>query len=49
MIEHMVKEINTCLKNDLQIAALTMALTLPDTCGKAYHPQASVSNRYTSW
>ena len=49
MIEHLVNEIERCLKNDLQIAALTMALTLPDTCGKVYHPQASVSNRYTSW
>ena len=36
-------------ENDLRIAALTMALTLPDTCGKVYHPQSSVSNRYTSW
>ena len=49
MIEHLVNEIERCLKNDLQIAALTMALTLPDTCGKVYHPQSSVSNRYTSW
>ena len=49
MIEHLVNEIERCLKNDLQITALTMALTLPDTCGKVYHPQASVSNRYTSW
>lgn len=39
MIEHLVNEIEHCLKNDLQIAALTMALTLPDTCGKVYRPQ----------
>ena len=49
MIAHLVNELERCLTNDLQIAALTMALTLPDTCGKVYHPQASVSNRYTSW
>lgn len=36
MIEHLVNEIECCLKNDLQIAALTMALTLPDICAKAY-------------
>ena len=46
MIEHLVKEINTCLKNDLQIAALTMALTLPDTCGKAYSPKGRNGERY---
>ena len=49
MIEHLVNEIERCLKNDLQIAALTMALILPDTCGKVYHPRENVSNRYTSW
>lgn len=43
------KRDRTMSENDLQIAALTMALTLPDTCGKVYHPQSSVSNRYTSW
>lgn len=49
MIEHLVKEINTCLKNDLQIAALTMALTLPDTCGKAYCPKGRNGERYANW
>lgn len=49
MIEHLVNEIERCLKNDLQIAALTMALTLPDTCGKVYRPQGKVGERYTSW
>ena len=49
MIEHLVKEINTCLKNDLQIAALTMALTLPDTCGKAYSPKGRNGERYANW
>ena len=49
MIEHLVNEIEHCLKNDLQIAALTMALTLPDTCGKVYRPQGKVGERYISW
>ena len=49
MIEHIIEEINHCLKNDLQIAALTMALTLPDTCGKVYLPQEKVGKRYIDW
>ena len=49
MIEHLVNEIERCLKNDLQIAALTMALTLPDTCGKVYRPQGKVGERYIGW
>lgn len=49
MIEHLVNEIERCLKNDLQIAALTMALTLPDTCGKVYRPKAHNHERYISW
>lgn len=49
MIEHLVNEIERCLKNDLQIAALTMALTLPDTCGKAYSPKGRNGERYANW
>lgn len=49
MIEHLVNEIERCLKNDLQIAALTMALTLPDTFGKVYRPQGKVGERYIGW
>ena len=41
MIEHMVKEINTCLKNDLQIAALTMA----DITGYLWKSVPSTSER----
>lgn len=49
MIEHIIEEINHCLKNDLQIAALTMALTLPDICGKVYLPKEKVGKRYIDW
>lgn len=49
MIEHLISEINSCLKNDLQIAALTMALTLPDTCGKVYCPTGKNREHYVCW
>ena len=49
MIEHLITEIKSCLKNDLQIAALTMALTLPDTCGKVYCPTGKNRERYVCW
>lgn len=49
MIEHLITEINSCLKNNLQIAALTMALTLPDTCGKVYCPTGKNCERYVCW
>lgn len=49
MIEHLITEIKSCLKNNLQIAALTMALTLPDTCGKVYCPNGRNRERYVCW
>lgn len=49
MIEHLITEIKYCLKNDLQIAALTMALTLPDTCGKVYRPTGKNREHYVCW
>ena len=49
MIEHLIKEIDICLKNDCQIAALIIALTLPDTCGKACYPESRNRARYVRW
>lgn len=49
MIEYLITEIKYCLKNDLQIAALTMALTLPDTCGKVYCPTVKNREHYVCW
>ena len=50
MIEHIVKEINLCMQNDSQIAALSLALTLPDACGKVCHPGIKgVGERYKKW
>lgn len=49
MIERLVSEVKACLKADLQFAALTVALTLPDSCGKVYRPDCGNRERYTQW
>lgn len=50
MIERIVNEINRCMENDCYLAALALALTLPDTCGKAEYPQENSSKkRYIDW
>lgn len=43
-------EIESCLRNENYIAALTLALTIPDICGRAEFPNYSKpSKRYISW
>ena len=49
MINRIVNEINACLANDLHLAALGLALTLPDTCGKAEFPNKKTRDRYIEW
>ncbi len=49
MINQIIKEIETCLKNECYIAALTTALTLPDICGKVEYPKDNNSSRYKKW
>lgn len=54
MIERIVTEIRICLEKECYIAALTMALTLPDICGKAEHPDLEdkkdkTRKRYVQW
>lgn len=45
-----VREINICLENECYLAALSLALTLPDICGKAAYPQGvGVTKRYIQW
>lgn len=44
LIEQIIKEINTCLKNGCYIVALTIALTLPDICGKVEYPKDNNSS-----
>lgn len=49
LINQIIKEINTCLKNGCYIAALTTALTLPDICGKVEYPKDIPTSRYKKW
>lgn len=49
MIYEIIKEINHCLDNDCCMAALSLALMLPDICGKALYPQAKNKERYVKW
>lgn len=49
MINQIIKEIKTCLKNECYIAALTTALTLPDICGKVEYPNDNTTSRYKKW
>ena len=50
MINELIKEINQCLDNGCVMAGLTLALTLPDICGKAlYSDTTKSSERYIKW
>lgn len=49
MINELIREINYCLDNDCCLAGLSLALTLPDICGKAMYPDLKPSGRYIKW
>lgn len=49
MVKELIKEINYCLNTNCCMAALALALTLPDICGKALYPQSKPSERYVKW
>ena len=49
MIERITNEIHKCDENQCYLAALCLALTLPDICGKAEYPQAGNTERYIKW
>lgn len=50
MVNRIIEEIQKSLEQENYIAALTMALTLPDICGKAEEPsEKKVGNRYKRW
>lgn len=44
-----IYEIHACLSSQCYIAALSLALTLPDICGKAEYPSDRTSTRYIEW
>ena len=50
MILQIIDEIDKALSHDLYFAALNLALTLPDICGKAEYPSLrSTRERYIQW
>lgn len=49
MINELIREINYCLDNNCCMAGLSLALTLPDICGKAIYSDLKPSDRYIKW
>ncbi len=50
MINRIISEIRVAMSNKLYLSALALALTLPDTCGKAEYPcEKRNGNRYKNW
>lgn len=48
-MDKLITEINEALSHDLYFAALSLALTLPDICGKAEYPEKGSTSRYKLW
>ena len=46
MVEQLIDDVNRALDNEAYFAALTLALTLPDICGKAQYPESGGGKRY---
>lgn len=49
MIDKLIEDINKALDSEAYLAALSLALTLPDICGKAEFPSAGCGRRYIDW
>lgn len=50
MLDRIVDDVNKALDNNAYIAGLSLALTLPDICGKAeYGPDVGSKKRYIDW
>lgn len=50
MVNELIKEINQCLDNGCVMAGLSLALILPDICGKAIYPaESKPRDRYIKW
>ena len=48
-MEKRIKEIRKAIDNELYYCALSLALTLPDICGKNEYPNESNRRRYVNW
>ena len=50
LIDRIVHEIRMAMSHELYLSALALALTLPDTCGKAEYPNEDYNGvRYKNW
>lgn len=49
MLLNLIDDMNKALNNDCFFSALSLALTLPDICGKAKYPAYSSTRRYITW
>jgi len=49
LINKLVEDINKALDNEAYFSALSLALTLPDICGKAEFPETKSGRRYIDW
>ena len=48
-LEDRLQEIENLLSSKYYQAALALALTIPDICGKVEFPKDGVHDRYTKW
>lgn len=49
MVLRLIDDMNRALDHDCFFSALSLALTLPDICGKAKYPDKRVRRRYIEW
>lgn len=49
MMLQLIDDLNKALNAECYYAALALALTLPDICGKAEYPQEKSTKRYKDW
>jgi hypothetical protein len=49
LLQKLIDDMNKALDNDCFFSALSLALTLPDICGKAKYPADGNKKRYIAW
>lgn len=49
MLQRLIDDMNHALDANCYLSALSIALMLPDICGKAAYPEKKVGERYKDW
>lgn len=49
MLQQLIDDVNNALTANCYYAALALALTFPDICGKAEFPKEGIAQRYIKW